>query len=163
MIARSGLATSLRGVGPLARDLVPVMTAGDPADISVDVHAVVPERAARHWLRSAELHAESARLRAEAAAEASYAARCLRLTVRNIAAVLDIPTSAPTGYGKVGDRTTGEPGTRAGEEATSPAPGRPSGAAGVRAIVLSGPQPCPAFTGLTFDGLALPPRDAGTT
>lgn len=92
-VGRTTQARSLREVGPMARDLIAVMTDADPADVELEVNVAVPEGAAAHWRQSAELHAEAARLRAQAAAEAGAAARHLRelgLTVRDIGAVLDV-------------------------------------------------------------------------
>ena len=94
-IGRTTQARNLREVEPMARDLIAVMTDAeiDPADVELEVNVAVPEEAAVHWRQSAELHAESARLRAQAAAEAGAAARHLRqlgLTVRDIGAVLDV-------------------------------------------------------------------------
>lgn len=94
-VGRTTQARSLREVEPMARDLIMVMSDGDldPADVELEVTVEVPATAAAHWRQSAELHAESARLRAQAAAEAGAAARHLRqlgLTVRDIGAVLDV-------------------------------------------------------------------------
>jgi len=92
-IDRTTQARNLREVEAMARDLVAVMTDIDPAAIEVEVDVQLPEGAAAHWARAADLHSEAAELRSQAAGEAGAAARELRqlgLTVRDIGYLLQV-------------------------------------------------------------------------
>lgn len=92
-VDRTTQARNLREVEPMARDLIAVMDDVDPSTVELQVDIEVPEAAAAHWHRAAELHSQSAQLRTQAAAEAGAAARALRdlgLTVRDIGALLEV-------------------------------------------------------------------------
>lgn len=92
-IDRTTQARNLREVEPMARDLIAVMTDVDPATIDLEVDLQLPEGAAAHWRKAADLHAEAGKLRSQAAGEAGAAARELRqlgLTVRDIGQLLQV-------------------------------------------------------------------------